>query len=108
MKSTALLVNISRGQIVVESDLYDSLKTKQIAGAAMDVWWEYPDKHRGSGKLPSEKYTFHELDNIVISPHRAAYSENIMYDQMRFVGENILGFIRGEKPLNVIDMTLGY
>lgn len=108
MKSTALLVNISRGQIVVESDLYDSLKTKQIAGAAMDVWWEYPDKHRGSGTFPSEKYAFHELDNIVISPHRAAYSENIMYDQMHFVGENILRFIRGEKPLNIVDMTLGY
>ena len=108
MKSTALLVNISRGQIIVESDLYDSLKTKQIAGAAMDVWWEYPDKHRGSGTLPSERYAFHELDNVVISPHRAAYSENIMYDQIRFVGENILRFIRGEKPLNIIDMTLGY
>lgn len=108
MKSTALLVNISRGQIVVESDLYDSLKTKQIAGAAMDVWWEYPNKHRGSGTFPSEKYAFHELDNVVISPHRAAYSENIMYDQMHFVGENILRFIRGEKPLNIVDMTLGY
>ena len=74
----------------------------------MDVWWDYPDKHRGSGKYPSEKYAFHELDNVVISPHRAAYSENIMYDQMRFVGENILRFIRGETPQNIVDMTLGY
>ncbi|MHA1636563.1 MAG: 2-hydroxyacid dehydrogenase [Candidatus Thorarchaeota archaeon] len=108
MKSTALLVNISRGQIVVESALYDSLKTKQIAGAALDVWWEYPDKHRGSGTYPSEKYAFHELDNVVISPHRAAYSENIMYNQMQFVGENILKFIRGEISQNIVDMTLGY
>ena len=108
MKSTALLVNISRGPIIVETDLYDALKEHRIAGAALDVWWEYPQKHRGSGKSPSELVPFHELDNVILSPHRAAYSENIMHDQIRFVGENILRFIRGETPQNIVDMSLGY
>ncbi len=58
--------------------------------------------------MPSEKYPFHELDNVVLSPLRAAYSENIARDQMVFGGENILRFIRGEPPENQVNMRLGY
>lgn len=108
MKESAILVNISRGQIIDEGALYHTLKTRRIAGAALDVWWDYPSTWGGSGKLPSENHPFHELDNVVLSPHRAAYSENIEEDQLHFVGENILRFIRGEKPLNIVDMTIGY
>ncbi len=108
MKSTALLVNISRGAIIVETALYDALKEEGIAGAALDVWWDYPEKYRGSGKFPSENVPFHELSNVVLSPHRAAYSKNIMHDQIRFVGENILRFIKGETPHNIVDLTRGY
>ena len=108
MKESAVLVNISRGHIIEEEALYKALKEKRIYGAALDVWWEYPKKWGGSGKLPSEKFPFHELDNVVLSPHRAAYSENIRKDQITFVGENVLRFIRGETPLNIIDTKLGY
>ncbi len=108
MKSNAILVNISRGQIIDEEALYIALKENQIGGAALDVWWDYPAKWGGSGKMPSEKFPFHELDNVLLSPHRAAYSENIMNDQTIFVAENILRYIRGEKPQNQVDMKLGY
>ncbi len=108
MKSTSIIVNISRGAIVDESALYEALKNKTIAAAGLDVWWDYPATWGGSGKMPSEKYPYHELNNVVISPHRAAYSENIVRDQLQFVGENILRFIRGEKPLNQVDMYRGY
>ncbi|MFW9933379.1 MAG: NAD(P)-dependent oxidoreductase, partial [Candidatus Thorarchaeota archaeon] len=87
---------------------FDALKERKIAGAALDVWWDYPATWGGSGKLPSENYPFHELDNVVLSPHRAAYSENIVQDQLRFVGENILRYIHGEQLLNIIDTDLGY
>lgn len=108
MKPTSILVNISRGAIADESALYEALKNKTIAAAGLDVWWDYPATWGGSGKLPSEKYPFHELDNVVLSPHRAAYSENIMHDQLQFVGENILRFIRGEQPLNQVNLRLHY
>lgn len=108
MKTSAILVNISRGHIVEERALYYALYEKRIAGAGLDVWWEYPSTWGGSDKLPSEKYPFHKLDNVVLSPHRAAYSENIVRDQLQFVGENILRFIRGETPQNIVDMSLGY
>ncbi|MHA1907061.1 MAG: 2-hydroxyacid dehydrogenase [Candidatus Thorarchaeota archaeon] len=108
MKSDALIINISRGQIIDEEALFTALEENRIGGAGIDVWWDYPAQWGGSGKKPSENYPFHELDNVVLSPHRAAYSENIMRDQMIFVGENILRFIRGEKPENQVDMRLGY
>ncbi|TFF68624.1 hypothetical protein EU520_00130 [Candidatus Thorarchaeota archaeon] len=108
MKSTSILINISRGPIVDEAALYHALDEKRIHGAGLDVWWHYPDTWGGSGVPPSRHFPFHTLDNVVISPHRAAYSEHIMHDQIRFVGENLLRFIRGEKPLNIIDLSLGY
>ena len=108
MKSEALLINISRGHIIDEEALYLALKKRQIAGAAIDVWWDYPAQWGGSGKMPSENYPFHDLDNVVLSPHRAAYSENIRHDQIVYAGENILRFIRGETPENQVNMRLGY
>ncbi len=108
MKSSSVLVNISRGHIIEESALYRALSERTIAGAGLDVWWDYPSKWGSSGKLPSENYPFHDLDNVVLSPHRAAYSENIVQEQFQFAGENILRFVRGETPLNIVDLTLGY
>ena len=107
MKPTSILVNISRGEIVVEAALYEALKEKHIHGAGIDVWWRYPTKWRGT-VVPPADLPFHELDNIVISPHRAAYSENVRHELYQFAAENILRFVRGETPLNIIDIERGY
>ncbi|MFW9962980.1 MAG: 2-hydroxyacid dehydrogenase [Candidatus Sifarchaeia archaeon] len=107
MKPTSVLVNISRGQIIDELALYEALKEKQIHGAGIDVWWRYPTKWRGTA-IPPADVPFHELDNIVISPHRAAYSENIEHELFLFAARNILRFISGETPLNIIDLERGY
>lgn len=107
MKTTSILVNISRGEIVDEAALYEALNEKRIHGAGVDVWWRYPKKWRETAIPPSD-VPFHELDNIVISPHRAAYSENTKRDLYQFAAENILRFIRGETPLNKIDLERGY
>ncbi len=107
MKPTSILVNISRAQIIDEQALYDALKEKRIHGAGIDVWWRYPSEWRGTAIPPSD-IPFHELDNIVISPHRAAYSEPVERELFLFAAKNILRFIRGETPLNIIDLELGY
>ncbi len=107
MKPTSILVNISRAQIIDEQALYDILKEKRIHGAGIDVWWRYPTKWRGTAVPPAD-VPFHELDNIVITPHRAAYSEHIERQLYQFAAENILRFIHGETPLNIIDIELGY
>lgn len=64
LKKSAFLINISRGGIVDEEALYESLAAKNIAGAAVDVFVEEPY----SGPLT-------ELDNIVLTPHLGSYAE---------------------------------
>ena len=43
MKPGAFLINIARGQVVDEDALYAALRDRKIAGAAIDVWWQYPN-----------------------------------------------------------------
>ncbi|MFW9767864.1 MAG: 2-hydroxyacid dehydrogenase [Candidatus Thorarchaeota archaeon] len=107
MKPTSILVNISRGQIIDEKALYDALKEKQIYGAGIDVWWRYPSEWRGR-TIPPSDIPFHELDNIVVTPHRAAYSKPVERELFLFAAKNILRFIQGETPHNIIDPKRGY
>ena len=66
-----ILINVGRGEIINELALYNALKDKTITGAAIDVWYNYsPDKDADGKKYPYN-YPFHELDNIILSPHRS-------------------------------------
>lgn len=60
MKSTAYLINTSRGPLVNEADLINVLVTNKIAGAALDVYDTEP--------LPAE-HPFRRLDNVLATPH---------------------------------------
>jgi len=72
----AVLVNVARGDIVVEAALYESLRERRIFAAAIDVWYRYPDRLlRGKGEpVPPSNFPFQELENVVMSPHRAGWS----------------------------------
>jgi phosphoglycerate dehydrogenase-like enzyme len=61
------LVNVARGRVVDEEALYDALRERRIAGAALDVWWTYPAE--GSVRSAPSRFPFHELDNVVMTPH---------------------------------------
>jgi phosphoglycerate dehydrogenase-like enzyme len=63
------LINISRGTVIDEEALFKSLKEQYLAGVAIDTWYQYPTLEQRE-VLPS-KYNFHELDNMVMSPHTA-------------------------------------
>jgi phosphoglycerate dehydrogenase-like enzyme len=108
MKPSAILVNISRGEIVDEKALYYALKEEKILCAALDVWWSYPQWGKAEIMFPSKHFPFHDLDNLILSPHRASYSPNTERAHTIHAGENILRFVRGERPLHVVDMNLGY
>jgi phosphoglycerate dehydrogenase-like enzyme len=72
-----VLVNVARGPIVQEEVLYRALKTRKLLAAGLDVWYRYPTQaERESGAaVPPSSFPFHELDNVVMSPHRAGWSE---------------------------------
>ena len=72
MKPTAVLVNVARGAIAVEKDLFESLRDRRIAGAALDVWYAYPEK---PGEIvPPSAFPFHQLDNVIMTPHSSAWT----------------------------------
>ncbi|MBS1493557.1 MAG: hypothetical protein JST55_08605 [Bacteroidetes bacterium] len=106
----AVLVNIARGAIINEEALYNALKNNVIVGAAMDVWYNYSPEAIDDKKYPydSEKFPFHELENVILSPHRAASPHDDLkrWDE---VIENISRFAKGEqKFLNTVDIEKGY
>ncbi len=73
MKPTACLVNVSRGAIVDESALMVALKTKQIAGAGLDVYSQEPLLMKGHPL--SELYV---MDNVILFPHLTFYTQEAM------------------------------
>ncbi len=64
MKENMLLINVSRGGVVKEDDLYESLKNKKILGAAIDVFQNEPY----IGPLTN-------LENVILTPHIGSYSK---------------------------------
>jgi phosphoglycerate dehydrogenase-like enzyme len=102
------LVNVSRGAVVDEKSLYSSLKNGMIAGAAIDVWYKYrPDPDKEGKKYPYS-YPFHELENIILSPHRGAspFDDLERWDE---VIENIKRYVAGRTDfLNIVDLERSY
>jgi D-3-phosphoglycerate dehydrogenase len=106
MKKTSFLINISRGRIINEKDLFEALEDKIIAGAAIDVW--YDDVYDSDkGKFPSKKYDFHKLENIVLSPYCASISK-LKSTHIVDVVSNLKKFAQGGNIINIVDLTEGY
>ncbi|MEY8000534.1 phosphoglycerate dehydrogenase [Clostridium sp. Mt-5] len=94
MKNTSYLINASRGEIVVEEDLYRSLKEKIISGAALDVFSEEPMKTS----------PLFQLDNFIASPHIAGYTAGAVNALGMTCVENIVNvLVNKEKPNFVVN-----
>src|SRR2546429_598707 len=98
-RSDAVLVNIARGKVVVEDDLFDHLRTHPSFRAALDVWWTYPESKRGR---PFRR-PFHELPNVLMTPHVANAIPTQRREAMESAIDNVLRFLRGETPRHVVD-----
>jgi D-3-phosphoglycerate dehydrogenase len=90
MKSTAYLINCARGGVVDERALYIALKTRQIAGAALDVFEREPP--------PPELSPLLTLDNVIFTPHLGASTIEAQSKVGIIVAEQVLKVLRGEKP----------
>ena len=97
MKSTALFMNIGRGNAVVEQDLVTALEKKLIARAVLDVFKGEP--------LPADSPLW-EVENLAITPHMAGY---IFTDrEFEIFEENYRRFCVGEELLYRVDFAKGY
>ncbi len=94
MKPTAFLVNTSRGPVINEPDLVAALQARRIAGAALDVFAEEP--------LPADS-PLRALDNVVFTPHAAAYSQQSVEDLRIAVTETVAAVLRDEWPKHILN-----
>jgi D-3-phosphoglycerate dehydrogenase len=89
MKNTAVLVNTARGPIVDEGALLEALRNGEIAGAAIDVMENEP---------PLKDHPLFALDNVIITPHAAWYSEEAFRELKRKAAEEAANVILDGKP----------
>ncbi|MDX1429216.1 MAG: NAD(P)-dependent oxidoreductase, partial [Rhodothermales bacterium] len=107
---TGFLVNVARGEVVNERDLFHALRNGNIRGAAIEVWYDYnpmPDS-RGRRYPYSEACPFHELENVLLSPHRAGWTEPAP-DYWEDIIENVRRVAAGnDELLNEVNVEAGY
>jgi D-3-phosphoglycerate dehydrogenase len=89
MKSTAFLINVSRGPVVDEVALIEALKIGQIAGAAMDVFDPEP---------PSSDSPLFKMPNVVATPHVSSFTDLGREAMSQGAVEQTLQVLRGERP----------
>ena len=107
---TAILVNIARGAIVDERALYEALKDQRLAGAGIDVWYRYPASEESRAETPPSEFPFHELENVVMSPHRggAFTVEELERERMRHLATTLNAMARNEPVPHRVDLEQGY
>lgn len=106
LKPGTLLVNVSRAAVIEEDALYAALQSGQIGGFAADVWWNAP-KRGESESWPSTHNDFQNMENVVMSPHRAGFIEGSL-PHLDGAVENISALIRGEALQNLVDRSKAY
>lgn len=94
MKSSAILINTSRGAIVRQADLAQALAAGTIAGAGLDVFEEEP--------LASDSALL-RMDNVVVTPHIAGTTLDTWSRRLEFAFSNIERVARGEPPQAVVN-----
>jgi glyoxylate reductase len=93
MKSTAVLVNSSRGPVIDEGALVEALRNGEIFAAGLDVFEREPDVHPG----------LVELENVVIVPHLGSATVETRTAMGMLAAENLLAALEGRKPPTLIN-----
>jgi phosphoglycerate dehydrogenase-like enzyme len=100
MKPSAVLINVARGPLIEEAALFEACRSKTIAGAAIDTWYRYPRPDAPQG-YPSA-YPFHELDNVVMTPHASGWTEGLLPRRNRVIAENLDRLAKGLPLQNIV------
>ena len=94
MKPTACLINTARGGVICEKDLLLALKEGIIAGAGLDVFEQEP---------LAPEHELLRLDQVLITPHSAWYSETAIASLKEKVAEEAVRVLKGEQPLHCVN-----
>lgn len=94
MKPSAIVVNTSRGQVIDEAALIRALREGVIAGAGLDVLDQEP---------PAADHPLLSMDQVVVTPHVAAFSEQLFDRMWRLSVESIQALSRGRCPVSCVN-----
>jgi len=94
MKRSAFLINAARGPIVDDGALARALREGVIAGAGMDVLPTEP---------PPADHALYQLDNVIVSPHAAFYSEESLIDLQVQTAAEVARVLTGQRPVSPIN-----
>ena len=100
MRPSAFLINIARGQIVDEDAIYSALRDRTIGGAALDVWWQYPNTAEPTRR--GSRHPFHELPNVIATPHNSGWTDGMVERRWNEIADNLNRFVRGERLINLV------
>ena len=95
----AYLVNVSRGGTVDTEALVEALRSGRLAGAGLDVTDPEP---------PPKGHPLWTLENVILTPHMAGASDNLLEHRRALYTANIRRFTRGLPLLNLVDKAKGY
>jgi phosphoglycerate dehydrogenase-like enzyme len=99
MRPDAYLINVGRGPHIAEAALADALRSRRIAGAALDVFNHEP--------LPAESPLW-DLENLLITPHTGSLTEKLWQRHYQVFSENLRRYLAREPLLFVVDKRKGY
>ncbi|MEU1513236.1 2-hydroxyacid dehydrogenase [Streptomyces sp. NPDC005811] len=99
MGESAVLINVGRGPVVDEDALYAALRDGVIAGAALDVWYDYPADGR-TGR--PGRHPFHELPNTLMTPHSSGLAGQTFARRSEDITANIRRLAAGQSVDNVV------
>ena len=99
MKPTAYLINTSRGSNVDVKALYNALKKKKIAGAALDVFNEEPKKDGADFST-----ILSDLNNVILSSHLGASTIEAQNETSREISRVVIGYLLGGEFANSVNV----
>jgi phosphoglycerate dehydrogenase-like enzyme len=108
MPAGGILVNVGRGAIVDQAALFEALRSGYLAGAGLDVWYNYPTSPESRQDTPPADFPFHELEHVVMSPHRGGSSQEAEVLRMEHLAALLNALARGEEVQNRVDLEAGY
>ncbi len=107
MKMGVIVVNIARGAAVDEESFYNAILSNRVGAAGIDAWWVYPESPEAMPATPPSRFPFGDLEQVVLSPHRAAHSERQEADRRAELAR-ILRNIRNGTPVSKVDRGVWY
>lgn len=108
LRDKAILVNIGRAAVVEEAAFFAALQSGRLHAAASDVWYQYPASTADRNHTPPSNFPFHELDNMVMSPHRSGHVDVTESMRMQALASSLNTYLRSGTMPNRVDLVAGY